>query len=162
MTSPSGLGPIASRIVPRSLLFVGVSVGITLASPASADGLGVGLLVFLVQATLALTLGLLDGWRRPQLQTLLEWIGVAVLGTILGSVYLALPVGYDQPWTWQTISEGLTTQLDPVTLPFMVGLIAVPAVAGVVLGWVSSHELGPSAPTSHRPGPPTTAPSPTA
>lgn len=135
--SASSLMPITIRTALRTIVLVLINIAGIVAAQFVVDetnNIGYGIGLFGVIAAISLAWGVADGVRLTVMDAILPWVPTAVITALLASVAqsLAESLTFGQP-----ISSVLTTvplHLDSV--PFLVGLILVPAAVGITIGWL--------------------------
>ena len=98
---------------------------------ASTDALAAGLTQFIVIVTVAGLWATYDGWRRHVRTGAISW----GLAAVLFLLFYSLPYAVSAPATeggWSGLGDYLATSFD--SGGFMLGLVAVPALAGLVIG----------------------------
>jgi hypothetical protein len=96
--------------------------------PDDDNGLGAGLMAFMLLGMVAVVGGLWDGLHEPQLaRIVIRWLLVA------GAVGVALPL-----LVWANEETTIPTLLEDITgtVPFMIVLMGAPAVFFGWLGWI--------------------------
>lgn len=132
--SASSLLPIIRRTALRTGALVGVNVGaqglMSLSDGENAIGSGVAL--FMVMVVISAGWGVADGARRSFVVALCPWLPAAVLTAVLAALCVSIAEGL-------TLGEPLIRAFTNLALyadlmPFLFGLVAVPAALGVLVG----------------------------
>lgn len=131
MTTTSLIGPALLRGVLRGAGLVAASAALGAALPASTDALAAGLTQFMLIAAVAGLWATYDGWRRHGRTGAISW----GLAAVLFLLFYSLPYAVSAPATeggWSGLGDYLATSFD--SGGFMLGLVAVPALAGLGIG----------------------------
>lgn len=134
--------PVLIATFVRTAVLVGVNVTAqVLTALSEADlGIGAGIALFAVTMAISVAWGTIDGIRRPFVVAAVPWLPTAVLAAFLSIVCVSVAetISFGEPLGSALTNLGLYVDL----LPFLFGLVLVPAVLGVLLGLLFRHLRG--------------------
>ncbi len=136
MNAESGLA-LKAVLIPtlvRTAVLVAVhATAQVLAALSDVDwGIGGGIALFAITMAISAAWGIIDGTHRPFVPAAVPWLPTAVLTAFLSIVFVAVAetISYGEPLDHAFTSLGLYVDL----LPFLFGLVLVPAALGVLVG----------------------------